>query len=629
MGSNNGWDAEEIFQKYLHDYLVKKNMHRTADVFAKEANADVCAVAIDSPEGFLAEWWSIFHEVYFHTQPKHVESPEMSNKGKQVTGTTSQGSCPETSKFRINTRSSVQLPIGSECDDLVTQMSPKTCEGVNHKRMTKKCDTNSQTTVETQSSSKLAGSSSSNPQRNPRKQVQRQDKKRVTSLGSTSISSSTYAEPKTIGSESVLNSAPLKGWPLIGANQVPPRLGHQVLNSFLQSVNNQPQIDMPLSQSQQEIFAQFLASTPTKALPSFPHTYNLEMLLRNGVDRTSGKDGQYEEESGLDESIEKFFSQYDDHADCTDAPCTLQHQSTSYEKKGHTGISLVEVGSLHASKGKVFSCNFSPNGKLLACAGHDKKVLMWNMDTLGYTSSMETHAHLITDVRFHPSSEFFATSSFDKTVQIWDAAGPSKSLFALAGHNDHVMSLDFHPRKMDLLCSSDSNNEIRLWDIKEYACLRVSKGAIRQVRFQPQLGRLLATASGNGVNIFNVETGDFEFDLKGHQYEVRSICWDETGNYIASVSEESVRLWSILSGGRCIYEMHSKGHNFQSCTFHPGHPMFLIIGSYQFLGLWNPTQSSTIDTIQAHSGFIASLSSSPLTGLMASASHDQSVKLWR
>lgn len=74
-----------------------------------------------------------------------------------------------------------------------------------------------------------------------------------------------------------------------GANQVPPRLGHQVLNSFLQSVNNQPQIDMPLSQSQQEIFAQFLASTPTKALPSFPHTYNLEMLLRNGIDRTSGK----------------------------------------------------------------------------------------------------------------------------------------------------------------------------------------------------------------------------------------------------------------------------------------------------------------------------------------------------
>lgn len=34
------------FQKYLYDYMVKKNMHRTAEVFAKEANADVCSVGM-------------------------------------------------------------------------------------------------------------------------------------------------------------------------------------------------------------------------------------------------------------------------------------------------------------------------------------------------------------------------------------------------------------------------------------------------------------------------------------------------------------------------------------------------------------------------------------------------------
>lgn len=37
------------------------------------------------------------------------------------------------------------------------------------------------------------------------------------------------------------------------------------------------------------------------------------------------------------------------------------------------------------------------------------------------------------------------------------------------------MSLDFHPRKMDLLCSSDCNDEIRFWDMKDYNCLRVFK----------------------------------------------------------------------------------------------------------------------------------------------------------
>uniref|UniRef100_A0A803LQ00 Uncharacterized protein n=1 Tax=Chenopodium quinoa TaxID=63459 RepID=A0A803LQ00_CHEQI len=610
MGSNNGWDAEEIFHKYLYDYMVKKNMHKTAEVFAKEANADICSVvsAIDSPQGFLAEWWSIFHDVYFYMYPHHAQTTEtVSNKGKQVSGTTSHSPCSEASKFVINPQSSVQFPIGSHCDNILTQLSPKTCDGANHKRMTRKSDTNSQINTETRGSSKLAGNS-------PRV---RQCAQLCT------------AERMAADCECLISSFLFGISPLMGTNQVSPRLGHQVLNSYLQSAHNQSQVDMPLSQSQQEIFAQFLASTSAKTLPSFPLTSDLDMLLKNGIDRTYGQDGRDKEASEINESVDMFFSQYDEHGDYTYGPCTPHHLSASYVKKGHTGISLTEVGSLHASKAKLFSCNFSPNGKLLVCAGYDKKALIWNMDTLEYTSSLETHAHLITDVRFHPSSEFFATSSFDKTVQIWDVAGPSKSLFALAGHSDHVMSLDFHPRKMDLLCSSDSNDEIRFWDIKAYACLRVSKGAIRQVRFQPQLGRLLATASGNAVNIFNVETGAFEFDLKGHQCEVRSICWDVTGNYLASVSEESVRLWSIVSGGRCIYELLSKGHSFQSCTFHPGDPMLLIIGSYQFLGLWNPTQSSTINTIQAHSGLISALASSPTIGLIASASHDQSVKLWR
>lgn len=34
----------------------------------------------------------------------------------------------------------------------------------------------------------------------------------------------------------------------------------------------------------------------------------------------------------------------------------------------------------------------------------------------------DDHNHIITDVRFRPNSTQLATSSFDKTVRIWDAA---------------------------------------------------------------------------------------------------------------------------------------------------------------------------------------------------------------
>ncbi|KAF3792625.1 Transcriptional corepressor LEUNIG-like protein [Nymphaea thermarum] len=84
--------------------------------------------------------------------------------------------------------------------------------------------------------------------------------------------------------------------------------------------------------------------------------------------------------------------------------------------------SLSEVACLRSSNSKVICCNFSSDGKLLASAGHDKKALLWNMDTLETKSLPEVHTLLITDVRFRPNSTYLATSSFDKTLRLWNAA---------------------------------------------------------------------------------------------------------------------------------------------------------------------------------------------------------------
>lgn len=51
------------------------------------------------------------------------------------------------------------------------------------------------------------------------------------------------------------------------------------------------------------------------------------------------------------------------------------------------------------------------------------------MDTLKLKSSLEEHSLLITDVRFSPNSTRLATSSFDKTVRVWDADNVSGQSF--------------------------------------------------------------------------------------------------------------------------------------------------------------------------------------------------------
>ncbi|GKV42049.1 hypothetical protein SLEP1_g49501 [Rubroshorea leprosula] len=97
--------------------------------------------------------------------------------------------------------------------------------------------------------------------------------------------------------------------------------------------------------------------------------------------------------------------------------------SSSHESQG---FSFTEVYSVQASSSKVICCHFSSDGKLLASGGHDKKAVVFFTDTMEPKSTLEEHSSLITDVRFGPSMPCLATSSFDKTVRVWDADNVSR-----------------------------------------------------------------------------------------------------------------------------------------------------------------------------------------------------------
>ncbi|KAL6296548.1 hypothetical protein ACE6H2_004690 [Prunus campanulata] len=353
--------------------------------------------------------------------------------------------------------------------------------------------------------------------------------------------------------------------------------------------------------------------TGTLTSPSNQLWDDKDLELQADMDR-------FVEDGSLDDNVESFLSH--DDVDPRDAVGRCMDVSK--------GFTFTEVHSVKASTSKVTSCHFSSDGKFLASGGHDKKAVLWYTDTLKVKSTLEEHSALITDVRFSPSMSRLATSSFDKTVRVWDADNPGYSLRTFMGHSASVMSLDFHPNKDDLICSCDSDGQIRYWSINNGSCSSVFKGGTAQMRFQPRHGRFLAAAADNVVSILDVETQACRHSLQGHTKPVHSVCWDPSGEFLASVSEDSVRVWTLGSGGEgeCVHELSCNGSKFHSCVFHPTYTSLLVIGCYQSLELWNMTENKTM-TLSAHDGLIAALAMSTVTGLVASASHDKFVKLWK
>ncbi|XP_021606125.2 transcriptional corepressor LEUNIG isoform X2 [Manihot esculenta] len=322
----------------------------------------------------------------------------------------------------------------------------------------------------------------------------------------------------------------------------------------------------------------------------------------------------------LEDNVDSFFSH--DVADLRDR----FGQSADINK----GFALSEIRHVPVSTSKVECCHFSSDGKLLATGGHDKKATLWCTESFTAKSTLEEHSQWITDVCFSPSISRLATSSADKTVRVWDADNPGYSLHTFTGHSTTVMSVEFHPSKEDLICSCDNNSDIRYWSIRNGSCVGVLKGGATQTRFQPHLGRVLAAAAENVVSILDVETQVCRLKLQGHKNHIHSVCWDPSGEFVASVSDDLVRVWTVGSGskGECVHELSCTGNKFHTCVFHPTYSSMLIIGCYETLELWNMAENKMM-TIAAHDKLVSDLAVSSVTGFVASASHDKHVKLWK
>ncbi|KAI5417782.1 hypothetical protein KIW84_042410 [Lathyrus oleraceus] len=246
-------------------------------------------------------------------------------------------------------------------------------------------------------------------------------------------------------------------------------------------------------------------------------------------------------------------------------------------------------------------------------------------------TAKDTHTGTITHVRFHPDCKRFATASADRTVKLWNAATHQTVLHhmnhSVLRHKGAVRSLDFHPFDYKTLCSSD-DTEIKVWDVNTCVTSYSSKDGGGIVRVQPLYGRLLAVANGNAITILDSRNLVFVRKLEGHVKDIKSMCWDVTGQMIASVSEDEARVWSA-SDGQCIGSYPSKERKFQSVIFHPRYHKALVIGGHKCLLSLNLESMSECTTRDTQFSITALAAAKAQSQFIASGSDDGVVKIWK
>ena len=155
----------------------------------------------------------------------------------------------------------------------------------------------------------------------------------------------------------------------------------------------------------------------------------------------------------------------------------------------------------------LYAVAFSPGGQTLAAAGARRNVWLWKVSdperAVRYNEPLTGPASTVYSLAFSPGGKILAAGSADKTVRLWDVTDPAHPApvgHPLAGAHGYVQAVAFSPDGRTLAAAS-ADQTVRLWNVARPARaaplgppLTGPAEPVTSVAFSPD-GRTLAAGS--------------------------------------------------------------------------------------------------------------------------------------
>jgi WD40 repeat protein len=279
------------------------------------------------------------------------------------------------------------------------------------------------------------------------------------------------------------------------------------------------------------------------------------------------------------------------------------------------------------------SVAFAPGDAMLAAAGDDGAVRLWDVRRLGHpvpVGGALAGPGTATSLAFSPDGKTLAVGSSSGTVRLWDVGVPDRPVLLDRLTTGPVNTVAFSPDGR-LLAAGSSDGRVYVWSAGRLSSVNAGVGLVNGVAFSPD-GQLLAAGGSTGrIRLWDVSGAGLRAGvlLSGPANGVNAVTFSPDSRTLAAGSNNSqVWLWKLGAGQPArLAPLTGPRSWVYSVTFSPSGNMIAAGSADNNAYVWDVADGTLVATLP-HPAPVLSVAFGHGGGELATADADGVARIW-
>lgn len=239
------------------------------------------------------------------------------------------------------------------------------------------------------------------------------------------------------------------------------------------------------------------------------------------------------------------------------------------------------------------------------------------------------------DIAWSADGKLLAATGPDGEVTIWSPTDGIPRYLEGHDRSKFVMSLAWHPNR-SMLATGSNDGTVRFWDVDagvshRFCTLNVE---VKGVAWSPDGNELAVTEEAGGIGIWDVRSGVRLKHVWAHGGTAYSPCWAADGRILAACIDRTIVIHAA-SDLRLVRRLSGHSDVVWDIALSPGNSLIASASDDETIRVWDLSRGTEIAVLEGHTGLLRAIQFSPTGEFLASASkphqarEPSEVLLWR